>query len=206
MKSYRFKVSGLRSKWTQLLIWDPPLGNHGHVRNVIGNLVEDLTAALIDGHRHKTDSRAEYCPDVSADNVYYESKAAGRSRQTFIYSGRLIKDRLFTADYNLKYVIWHHQAETKTAKTVGELERLILRSMRSVYIVPFSSVDTICSALAEEKLNSKYGGTCRKTYGSGYRISIKLLSEFMIAHLPYGLDEDFRSLPLQPRSPSPRPR
>lgn len=99
-------ISGLKSLERQPLLWAEPLGGHGHVRHVIGNLVEELTAKLMHGRRHKTQSTMDYCPDVSAplyddgewlNTQYFECKAAGSSNEMFVYKGRLIKDREFVA-------------------------------------------------------------------------------------------------------------
>lgn len=161
-----------------------PLGNHGHVRTVIGDLVERLTARLVGGRRHKTQSTADYCPDVSATvagaPVYYESKAAGKSRQTFVYAGRLRKDVDFAASHALWYVVWHHHAETKRAATVGGLESLVLAEMRAAFVVPFARFAEICRGRVEEPLNSKYGSSQDRpdTYGSGFRVPIKHLEHY----------------------------
>lgn len=61
-------ISGVKRCNEQPLLWEVPLGNHGHSRNVIGQLAEELTAAYVGGRRHKSDSTKDYCPDVSAGN------------------------------------------------------------------------------------------------------------------------------------------
>lgn len=171
-------ISGYKTVERQGLLWPEPLGNHGHARNVIGNLVEQWTAELVGGRRHKTDSRADYCPDVSTANAYFESKAVGRSKTAFIYTGRLEKDKAFAATNRLVYVIWHHCAVTRQATTVAELEALVALHFRCVYVVPFTAIAAICAALKVEPLNSKYGNTNRPEYGAGYRINLKLLSRW----------------------------
>jgi hypothetical protein len=169
-------ISGLKSTERQLLLWERPLGNHGDVRCVVGDLAETLTARLVGGARHKTDSRAAYCPDVSANGTYFESKAVGRSRTAFVYGGRLDKDRVFAASHRLVYVIWHHGADSKLAATAEQLVALVLRTMRCVYVVPFGAIDRLCSTIKPDRLNSKYGGSdSRPEYGSGYRIRLSLL-------------------------------
>lgn len=183
-------LPGYRSNERQPLLWDEPLGNHGHIRAVIGNLAEQLTAEYLNGFRHKTVSTCAYCPDVSRGtppSEFFESKAAGLSGQTFIYEGRLVKDRAFAALNPLSYVIWHHRAETKQVSTVGELERLVLRMMRKLYVIPFAEVDAICSRRPIEALNSAYGGTDRKVYGSGYRIPLGILPSFVAKTFTNGI-------------------
>lgn len=71
-------LSGYKSLERQAYLFDEPLPRHGHVRCVVGDLCERLTAAMVGGRRHKTDCTADYCPDVSDERGnYYESKAGG---------------------------------------------------------------------------------------------------------------------------------
>lgn len=176
-------LSGRKSTEHQGLLFDPEIleGQHGVVRNVIGDLAERLTATLVGGVRHKTDCTADYCPDVSAGTNYFESKAVGRSRTAFVYGGRLLKDREFAATRKLTYIIWHHRVLTTEAKSVAELENMALCGLVACYAVPFCEVDRICSAMTPDRLNSKYGGSAtRPTYGSGYRINLKLLKRWEV--------------------------
>ena len=178
------RVSGYKSSEVQGLLFTQPLGNHGHVRTVVGDLAEKLTCKLVGGRRHKTQSTAEYCPDVSDGmGTYYESKATGQSKQAFIYGGRLEKDKRFVAaGYNLSYVIWQHNAETKQVSTVEELRQLVLQTMLGVHVVPFQKIADICGLLPVEKLNSKYGEALSRpgTYGTGYRINLSLLKQWFL--------------------------
>lgn len=173
-------LSKPKCKVVQPYLFDVLLGNHGHVRTVIGNLCERLTVERFPGAvQHRTDSRCDYCPDISWQSMYFEVKAAGRTRQTFIYEGRLHKDREFNKHHNLWYIVWHHLAKTKSVDTVRGLEELVLKMMKAVYVVPFSAIDAICQTMRPEKLNSKYGPG-GNTYGSGYRIPVKRLAEWMV--------------------------
>src|SRR5204862_352334 len=150
-----------------------PLRGHGHVRTVIGSLAERLTAERLNGVRYRTDSRAEYCPDVKAGSLYLECKAVGQSNQAFVYGGRLLKDRAFARQCSLWYAIWNHAAETKLAATVKELEKLVLATMRGLYLVPFQAIDAVCAALEPEPLNSRYGRSdTDEAYGSGFRFPL----------------------------------
>lgn len=111
--------------------------------------------------------------------VYVESKAAGLSNQTFVYAGRVAKDRAFVAaGHRLWYAVWHHAAATKDAGTEDELRALVGARMLACYLAPFAAVAAIVAALPEEKLNSSYGQTHqgdRRVYGSGYRIPVARL-------------------------------
>lgn len=184
-------ISGYKSSERQPLLWDEPLGNHGHVRTVIGDLMEDLTALILGGRRHKT-SAGCYCPDVSVgEEQFFESKAAGRNGQTFVYAGRLVKDRHFAfSGRRLSYVVWHHRANTLEVSTEGELRRLVLESTEAVYLVPFAEIDRVCLDRPAEPLNSAYGSTDRKTYGSGHRIPVLFLKSWMLKKFSAGVTED----------------
>lgn len=176
-------ISAFKSGFHQPWLFDVPLGNHGHARTVIGDLAERLTARLTGGRRHRTQGTADYCPDVSFRGTFFESKAAGLSKQTFVYAGRLEKDRRFVRKGNpLSYVIWHHGADTKLARTVRELEELVLANLRCVHVVPFPCFDAVCRTLPEEKLNSGYGGHVNrsKVYGSGFRVFLRLLDPWKL--------------------------
>jgi hypothetical protein len=179
----------------QLRLFDEPLtrlpnqSNHAIARNVLGSFVEDLTAQLFNGTRLQTDSRCPYYPDIALtcrisptrwSNIYLECKSAGLSNQTFIYKGRLEKDWTFAQDHKLIYVIWHHSAYVGRAETFNELKALFLSKIKAVYLVPFESIDEICSSLRLEKLNTKYGhkpGLAGEAYGSGYRFPIKAIEK-----------------------------
>jgi hypothetical protein len=184
------QLPGFRSATVQPFLFPEELRGHGHVRTVLGKLAEDLTAHFFNGRRYKTDVRCTYCPDVSADGKFYESKACGRSKTTFIYAGRLQKDRDFVlAGNELFYVIWHHTANTKDARTVAELRVLALQSLQAVYVVPFAVVDGLCLAVPEEPLNSAYGHNRDQpvTYGSGFRIHLNLLADYVQPAWPVDL-------------------
>lgn len=171
----------------QLPLFDYPIeeSDHGYARHVVGELIEEISALVLGGFRHKTDSQADYCPDISRPKSigrgldFFECKAAGLSRQTFIYEGRLKKDRRFAKRFDLKYLIWHHTAKTKQARSVFELRSLLLQRIVCAYLVPFSVIDSICQGLSVEKLNSAYGHSdSNPVYGSGVRIPIKALEAY----------------------------
>lgn len=181
----------------QLRLFDPPLDvtDHGYARHVVGELFEELSAIVLGGRRHRTDSRADYCPDISVDNFmyfnyawctwatriqYYECKACGLSNQFMIYAGRLAKDRRFNQHRHLSYIVWSHSASTKQARTVNELRSLILQKINAAYIVPFNVIDELSASVRQEKLNSAYGAsrTNGKVYGSGFRIPLRMIEDY----------------------------
>lgn len=176
-------ISPYRSTSRQPWLFDQPLGNHGHCRAVIGNLIEELTASLVNGKRHKT-MNGRYCPDVSRGQEYFECKAVGRSRQAFVYAGRLEKDRKFAQQYPLTYILWHHEAGIEEIPTVRALELAVRANLRAIYCIPFQQLYHQCVSRPLVKLNSKYG--CAQdypnTYGSGYRVPISALDPWQIAY------------------------
>ncbi len=174
------RLSGFKAGHRQPTMFDRPVMGHGGIRCAVGDLFERLTAAWVGGRRHRTDCRADYCPDVSVGNDFYESKGVGRSRRVFIYGGRLEKDREFSRIMSLTYVVWHHGACSRWLDTVEEIESAILFNLRSIHVVPFAAIADVCSQLAQKPLNSKYGGSdSRPTYGSGFTFSIKLLDPWL---------------------------
>lgn len=127
-------ISPLKTSYQQGRLFPEPIGNHGHVRYVLGNLAERLTAKLLGGNLHK-DATGYYCPDVSVSfkcpdvpdwfvdayksaglieqdyqprqmtkSIYLEVKASGKSGQTFVYSGRLEKDLDLTME---GHILWY---------------------------------------------------------------------------------------------------
>jgi len=170
----------------QLRLFDEPLRGHGHVRVVSGNMAETMTAAFTGGTRISTDSRADYCPDVVAEiegrKVFIECKAVGLSNETFVYHGRLEKDRLFAAEHSLMYAIWRHRAATKKCSTVQQLQAAWLTSLEAAYLVPFKDFFDIAIGSGIEKLNSAYGSsrTQPKMYGSGYRVRLAKLAAWKV--------------------------
>lgn len=181
------KISSIKpASGRQLLLFDRPLGNHGHRRFIIGNLTEELIASLFNANRHKLDSSCDYCPDLSIESLFIECKAAGRNKETFIYQGRLEKDREFSKSHNLMYAILHHTTNTLLSDTVEELETDFLMSIQCLYLVPFEVIDNIASSLPEEKLNSKYGRHAnRQLYGSGVRLRLSMIESWKFFEWEY---------------------
>lgn len=171
------KLPGFKSSESQAVMWERPIGNHGACRALIGDFAETLTARLLRGRRYRTDSRCNYCPDVFALGAWFEVKAAGRNCETFVYAGRLEKDKVFARDRELYYVIWHHRANTLRAASREDLMRLFLMNLQAIYIVPFSRVIEVAEAVTATPLNSKYGKSdTNPIYGSGYRLPLKKLA------------------------------
>lgn len=181
--AYTILISSAKSTEKQPLLWDEPLRGHGHVRFIIGDLVERLVAERLGGIRRKNDCRCDYCPDVVVDGTrYVECKAVGRSNQVFVYAGRLDKDRRFVELGNdLSYFILRHDVDTLAASTVQQLEAMVVEGTVAMYHMPFAIIDQACSKLPEEKLNSKYGRHGNdQCYGSGFRMTLSLFEAWRI--------------------------
>ncbi len=188
------KLSGYKSDEVQGLLWDEPLRGMGHARTVVGELGEELTAQALGGVRHRTDSRADYCPDVSWNcpdvpgfTEYAESKVVGKSGTGFVYSGRLLRDEAFAAERVLYYSIWHHRAKVGDCSTVQEVRRRVMAGLRAWWLVPFAELNRLLFWREHKPLNSKYGGTDRQTYGSGVRFPVKLLDPWRVRTFPHGI-------------------
>lgn len=179
-------LPSFKSSERQAFLWDDPMGNHGHARTVLGDFAEELTARFVGGKRFKTDSRADYCPDVFGLGAYFEVKSAGRSNQTFVYEGRLEKDRWFAKEHSLFYAVWHHAANTKLASTEADLQRLFLASLRSLIVVPFDTISVLAGRFGRTPLNSKYGHSdSNQLYGAGYRIPVSALRSGQCLEIPF---------------------
>ena len=155
-------------------LFTEPLGNHGHVRTLLGDIAERLTARLFNGRRYRTDCRSDYCPDVTAGGLFFEVKTIGNSNHTFVYEGRLEKDRRFwDAGNNLSYVLWNHGVVSRVCQDVFELECMFLATLKSIIVVSFPFLEQAAKMSPVTKLNSKYGHSdANPVYGAGYRIPI----------------------------------
>lgn len=165
-------------------LWKDKVLNHGLVRTLIGDYYEKRTATHFQGSIHKTDCRCDYCPDISyGDPIQYlEVKACGNSNSVLIYEGRLLKDLQISKELSLtiSYCVWKHSVETKTHNTARELIDALTQQTLAMYLIPLQSIKEICNKLPVIKLNSKYGSSdSNPTYGSGYRIPIKKLNQFI---------------------------
>lgn len=159
------------------------LGNHGHRRTVIGNFIQRLTVVFFKGKEHRCYG-ADYCPDVSVGDNYFECKAMGRTDQTLVYEGRLYKDIKFAEGHKLFYVIWKHRVDTLKHETVISLQFALLQSLEYCAVVPFDVIENYCLWTAPKRLNSNYGGkknpSSLKLYGSGYRIPGSIIRPWIL--------------------------
>ena len=179
------QISGYRPTAHQGRLWSEPLGGHGHCRTILGEVAQEATAALVGGRQHKTQGNVDYCPDVSAGQIFYECKAVGSSSQAFVCAGRLEKDRLFAADHTLIYALWHHRARIADYPDDDALRAAFYATLRGVYLVPFAQFAALCAERPVEKLNSQYGKKCRERspgdmYGQGIRLQMTAFAPWKV--------------------------
>lgn len=180
-----------------LFFLSKPLGNHGHVRTTLGSFAELLTCKLFDASRHQQSSTFNYCPDISKylpysnRRLYIECKTCGRTNQTFIYSGRLLKDLEFSRKNILYYAIYSHNTDTLHSDTVEDLQYLFLKNLKCLYFVPFEVIYEQAMSSPACKLNSKYGRSDKypENYGEGRRISLKNLEEYIMIEFQFNLTD-----------------
>ncbi len=167
---------------TQHKLFYEPIDGHGQVRVLLGDFVEKLTAKLLGGVRYRTDSRCDYCPDVTVGNRFFEVKAVGNTNYTFIYEGRLEKDLVFAQTHELYYVLWSHGTDTLLCEDEFELFSWFIHNLKEVLIVPFTSMYEVAQSQPLTKLNSNYGhcrdtATAKTLYGAGRRISLRKIKQ-----------------------------
>ncbi len=170
-------------KREQYRLFAEPLGNHGTVRTTLGDFAETMVAKLIGGRRYRTDSTALYCPDIVVRGYtidkYFEVKSVGRTRESLIYAGRLVKDSVFAETNELYYVFCCHSVDSKMCSDDFELKCMFLATLDKIIIAPFESVYTAAKMSDVTPLNTNYGwSNGSKLYGSGYRLPIKRLLQF----------------------------
>lgn len=168
----------------------------GELRWLVGDFFEAATAALPGMIRHRTDSRAAYCPDLrygGDGGPYVECKAVGNSGHVIAYDCRLAKDAEFVAGgRGLWYWVWHHRcrATSYVGRTRAELYAGLAASLRYVVAVPWSAFSAVADTYPSRVLNSGYaeGRTRNRTnnercgyitngYGVGKAVRVKVLRE-----------------------------
>lgn len=187
------KISAVRPKAQQLELFDRSTFlslrtetgeiNAGLCRVKVGQFYEERAAEWVGGDVHQTDSRADYCPDVSrqegGQRSYFEVKAVGRSNCAFVYGGRLERDLVFAKDRPLTYLIWRHTVAMEDCDTARDLVERLWLNTAAIYLVPFEAMYEILKRQPLQKLNSKYGKSdTEPQYGSGYRLALSKLENF----------------------------
>jgi hypothetical protein len=159
----------------QTYLWEPdkPFISMAQTRNWSGDFFEEATGRLVAGVRLKTHGGAEVCPDVRVgDNVFVESKGAGKNGAVIVYDARMAKDIHWTAERgaSLFYCIWHHNADCITDKpSMRELRRKLAISVRYVLLIPLADLAARCVPEKKRVINSKPARKGQGFGGRGYR-------------------------------------
>lgn len=182
------KISKPIAQSTQLFLFDYEIDrplivdgkySMGRARAIAGAFFEGLTVGALGGCRHRTDSRCDYCPDVSIGNEYFEVKGAGLSGEFLIYKGRLEKDATFAKHHPLTYIVWSHGADFLKATCEIGLKALIQASLKGYYRIPFDVLHAKAMTVTPTKLNSAYGHSdTNPIYGEGYRMKLVWFGEY----------------------------
>ncbi len=156
---------------------------HGRCRVLVGDFMEEATAAISGGKRLKTDSTKVTCPDVQiSKHRFLESKSIGLSGKAIIYEERLKRDFKFcSAGRELFYCFWSHRFKVSQAESKAELHKAIKKHLVDVVIVPFDVLWSIYSKIPAKLLNNAYTKNGKRIgWGSnghsmGWNVSIKQL-------------------------------
>lgn len=180
------RISGPRSTERQLSMWPEPISSMAQTRNHCGEFAEQLTAIVVGGHRLKTDSRADYCPDILCGaSTYVECKSVGRNGYGFVFEGRRAKDQSFNADgRQLLYLFWRHRMKTEGIGDVDELRRQWCASVKLGILVPFALVDDLLTSRPLKRFNVEVDAKGRrlgygqesKGYSNGRTLPLSLVS------------------------------
>jgi hypothetical protein len=161
---------------------DYKVKNFAHARNVVGDIIEEFTAAVTGAKRLKTDGTNPYCPDLLwHDNTLIECKASGMNGSVIVYEGRLAKDlATITRPWELYYWVWRHKAGCKVAHTYQSLQTSVIDSIISLTVLPLPVVAAVCMAHPVRQLNTAYTGrgdrlgygNAAKGYGTGWCLPV----------------------------------
>lgn len=141
-------------------------------RNWAGDFFEGLTAALLHANRHKTDSRATVCPDLSiGDRDYFESKSVGKTGAVIVYDSRLEKDLKWTGETGaaLHYVVWRHKSGCTGFKLRSALWANLAETAYEALIFPLATLAELCDAAPKRVVNNGGKGGDGKAWGYGSR-------------------------------------
>lgn len=193
-------ISAPRAIDTSLTLW-PGLDNvkiksFAATRNHCGDFIEELTAAATGAVRHRTDSRADICPDlVWREQAHFECKCVGRTGHSILYLKRVAKDGFFQKrhpDRPLFYWFWHHGADAESAVYRDDLRRDIAVTLRHCTVLPFEAVRD-CARLRPVKVLNKaltaagghLGYGKGKWYGRGWSVRMNVLAELCNVTVPH---------------------
>jgi hypothetical protein len=193
------KISGeLRINPQQFLFDTKKIKTLGHARYVVGDVCEKVIAERTGATRLRTDSTADYCPDLKvSETQYLESKASGNTKRVIVYIHRLWCDRRFVDAHNVNLDYWVCQHDVKIEKlihqvdSIDEFEEVVRQALYRIVVVPLPKLETLLLNTPTRRLNTR----CIKTgpnegmilgygksgYGVGWDVPVKDL-------IPYSSD------------------
>lgn len=169
----------------QFTLWD--MEDHSircmaQTRNLCGNFFEQATAALTGAKQHRTDARADMCPDLSLGEDYFESKSIGCTARSILYLRRIANDsrlRKQHPDKRLYYCLWHHKSRMEGIKDKRELRKALSVTLCHCTLLPFEIVRDCIRRHPLKMLNKQYAnrreaptGYNTKTYGRGWSVAL----------------------------------
>lgn len=156
----------------------------GEARWAVGDVCEDLVAKISGGKRLVTDCSKSYCPDICYDSdVFFESKAVGRSGQMILYDNRILKDLAFVKDHNCQLFYWvaNHSSSVLDfcSRSIDDLKRSVCAGLKSISVVPVDMINSLVCGVDSRVVNSGYTksgnrlGYGSNGYGRGWTVSYK---------------------------------
>lgn len=192
-------VSSPRFVNPQLTLWDledPRIRHSAQTRNLCGDFFEQATAALTGAVRHRTDSTADVCPDLSWNgSAFFESKSIGRTACSIVYLRRIANDDRFRKRYPerpLYYWLWHHTAKATEATTKAELRLDLAMTLCHCIVLPFTVIRDYVRKCPLKTLNQvlhdKHAGKTgynTRTYGRGWNVRLTKFAELCTTEIQH---------------------
>jgi len=158
-------------------------------RNWTGDFFEEATRVATGAIRYRTDCRVAVCPDLrwkASKNIFFESKAVGRTGHAIIYQNRWLKDLawLKKTRSSMYYWFWSHKTSVMLCPNLYALRDSLAQTIIVVYICSISSMQSI---LADRPLRVLNTATIRSGENSGKRSGYGKGNELPAwTKLPYG--------------------
>lgn len=134
-------------------------------RVYVGDFFERASAALLNTQRLTVTTKADICPDLEKDGVYFESKSVGASEELVIRQFQYEREKQFCEKNMLWHILWHHISPVNEAKTSRDLYTGLKQNVRKVIIIPSALIHTLC---AKQKLTEH-----------GYRLRLPMIFDLM---------------------------
>ena len=157
------KISGELKPKLQSFLFDPKrIKTLGHARYVVGDVCEKVISELTGAVRLRTDSTADYCPDLKIPpNRFLESKAAGLTGKFIVYIHRLWCDRRFIDAHNVELEYWITQHDLKITDLMNQVDSLtefeeqFRKGIYRIVAIPFPKLEQILLNTPTRRLNTR---------------------------------------------------